>query len=64
MVRRFIVGFLGDESGATAIEYGLVVGFVAMAIFSALAALGGDLDSWFSSFSTDVQDADSQVSRE
>ncbi len=64
MVKRFIVEFLGDESGATALEYGLVLGFVSMAIFSALGALGGDIDSWFSSFSTDVQDAASRVSRD
>ena len=30
-----------DESGATAIEYGLIAGLVAVAIIAALTALGG-----------------------
>ena len=38
MIRRFRV----DESGATAIEYALIVGIMSMAVF-ALAATGGAL---------------------
>ncbi len=57
MVMRFIVGFLVDESGATSIEYGLVLGFVAMAILATLGALGVNVGSLFWSFTTDVQDA-------
>jgi pilus assembly protein Flp/PilA len=34
-----------DESGATAIEYGLIAGFVAIAIVAALTALGGSLNT-------------------
>lgn len=36
-----------DESGATAIEYGLIAGLVAVAIIAALSYLGGELQSLF-----------------
>lgn len=41
--------FLDDESGATAIEYGLIVGLIAVAIIGALTALGGDISELFTS---------------
>jgi pilus assembly protein Flp/PilA len=33
--------FLQDESGATAIEYGLIVGLIALAIVASISAAGG-----------------------
>jgi len=42
-IRRLLV----DESGATAIEYGLIAGLVAVAIIAALSYLGGELQSLF-----------------
>jgi pilus assembly protein Flp/PilA len=39
--------FLKNESGATAIEYGLIAALVAVAIIGALQALGGDLSATF-----------------
>lgn len=33
--------FLKDESGATAIEYGLIVALIALAIFGSVSATGG-----------------------
>lgn len=44
--RRGLRAFLGDESGATAIEYGLIAALVGVAIIVAVAELGvtlGDL---------------------
>ena len=38
---------LADESGATAIEYGLIAGLVAVAIIAALSYLGGELQGLF-----------------
>ncbi len=38
---------LSDESGATAIEYGLIAGLVAVAIIAALSYLGGELQGLF-----------------
>ncbi len=40
--------FLRDESGATAIEYGLIAALVSVAAIGALSALGGSLQSIFS----------------
>ncbi|MEN5364286.1 Flp family type IVb pilin [Brevundimonas intermedia] len=39
-MRRLIGRFLRDESGATAIEYGLICALIFLAIVSAISALG------------------------
>ena len=49
--------FVNDESGATAIEYGLIAGLVAVAIIAALSALGGSLDALFTHVATTVSGA-------
>ena len=41
--------FLKDESGATAIEYGLIASLVAVAIISGAGALGNNLNNTFNS---------------
>jgi pilus assembly protein Flp/PilA len=51
--------FLHEESGATAIEYGLIAGLVAVAIITALTMLGGSLDNLFSDVATQVDGATS-----
>ncbi len=43
-----------DESGATAIEYGLIAGLVAVAIIAALTLLGASLDDLFTDVSTQL----------
>jgi pilus assembly protein Flp/PilA len=43
--------FVRDESGATAIEYGLIAALIAVAIIGALTALGSSLSTTFSSVS-------------
>ena len=40
---NMIKNFVKDESGATAIEYGLIAALVAVAIITALTALGEEL---------------------
>ena len=37
-----------DERGATATEYGLLVGFIALVIIAGVTVFGGTLDSYFS----------------
>lgn len=37
--------FLADEEGASAIEYGLIVGLIAVVLIGVLIALGGGEDS-------------------
>jgi pilus assembly protein Flp/PilA len=39
--------FLKDESGATAIEYGLIASLIAIAIIAVLGTLGGNLSTKF-----------------
>ena len=47
-MRKF-VSLLADESGATAIEYGLIAALIAVAIITAVTTVGTNLKSTFSS---------------
>lgn len=42
-----LVKFWKDEEGATAIEYALIAGLIAVAIIGALTALGTNISSLF-----------------
>ncbi len=53
--------FAGDEGGATSLEYGLIAGFVSVAILSAVVSLGDDVNSIFTSLSTDLDAAASGI---
>ncbi|MEO1700752.1 MAG: Flp family type IVb pilin [Pseudomonadota bacterium] len=44
--------FIKDESGATAIEYGLIAALIALAIIVGAGALGSNLNAKFESIST------------
>ncbi|RUT28193.1 Flp family type IVb pilin [Arsenicitalea aurantiaca] len=46
--------FLKDESGATAIEYGLIAALIAVAIIAAVSILGGGLRETFESINTEL----------
>ncbi len=39
--------FANNESGATAIEYGIIAGVLSLAIVSAASSLGGGMDARF-----------------
>ncbi|MGY9105443.1 MAG: Flp family type IVb pilin [Alphaproteobacteria bacterium] len=43
----FVTRFMNDESGATAIEYGLIAAGVGIAILSGIASLGNGLNTLF-----------------
>jgi len=43
---------INDESGATAIEYGLIAALVSVAAITALTAMGGSLTTMFTAVST------------
>ena len=47
--------FLADESGATAIEYGLIAAGIALAIISAVQGVGTKLSSNFGKISTSLK---------
>ena len=44
--------FIDDESGATAIEYGLIAALIAVGIIAAATTLGGGLSTLFNNIST------------
>ena len=44
---KFVSQFMSDESGATAIEYGLIAALIAVVIISAVTALGSTIKTKF-----------------
>ena len=48
MTMKTIARFLKDDSGATAIEYGLIAALIAVAIIAAATMLGNGLSGLFS----------------
>ncbi|MGY1913970.1 Flp family type IVb pilin [Blastococcus sp. SYSU DS0973] len=46
----------GEEKGATAVEYGLLVGLIAVAIIFTVSLLGGQLESLFGTVSDELSD--------
>jgi pilus assembly protein Flp/PilA len=55
---RSFVDLLKDESGATAIEYGLIAALVSVAAVVTLQALGVSLNSIFGTVSTTLDTAE------
>ncbi|MER8385895.1 Flp family type IVb pilin [Mesorhizobium sp. M0751] len=51
---NLIARFVKDESGATAIEYGLIAALIALAIMVGAGSLGNALNAKFSTISTKV----------
>ena len=51
-MRRIFARLLKDETGATAIEYGLIAGLIALAAISALTNVGKNLSTTFNTVST------------
>ena len=49
---NIISRFFRDESGATAIEYGLIAALIAVVIITGVTAVGTNLSSTFSTLST------------
>ena len=49
--------FLRDESGATAIEYGLIAALVSIAAIAAMGAMGNSLGNMFNAVASELADA-------
>ncbi len=47
--------FLCDESGATAIEYGLIAGLISVVILTALKTIGTRMNTKFTNIGTALQ---------
>jgi len=52
MKLEILKNLINDESGATAIEYGLIAALVSVAAITALTAMGGSLTTMFTAVST------------
>jgi pilus assembly protein Flp/PilA len=54
-VKRTVLNFLSDESGATAIEYGLIAAGISLAIIAIVNGLGTNLNSKFSDINSSLK---------
>jgi pilus assembly protein Flp/PilA len=54
-MKNLIARFVKDESGATAIEYGLIAAGIALAIIAVVNGLGTKLNTQFTSISTSLK---------
>jgi pilus assembly protein Flp/PilA len=51
-MKNLIARFVKDESGATAIEYGLIAAGISLAIIAVVNGLGSNLNTKFTSVNT------------
>jgi len=54
-MKNLVSRFLRDESGATAIEYGLIAAGIAVVIIAAVQLVGTNLNTTFNSVATAVK---------
>lgn len=54
-MRNLLKKFLADQTGATAIEYGLIAAGIALAIIAAVNGLGSNLNGVFSSVNSSLK---------
>jgi pilus assembly protein Flp/PilA len=55
IMKNLLKNFIADESGATAIEYGLIAAGIALAIIAVVNNLGSTLKLKFGSISTSLK---------
>lgn len=53
-MKALIKKFITDEDGATAIEYGLIAALIAVAIITAVRAVGSNLSDTFSTVASNL----------
>jgi pilus assembly protein Flp/PilA len=56
-MKSLFLRFVRDESGATAIEYGLIAAGISVAIIAVVNTLGGQLSNTFSNVSSQLGNA-------
>jgi pilus assembly protein Flp/PilA len=54
-LQRIFLKFLSDQSGATAIEYGLIAAGISLAIIAVVNGLGTNLNDKFTSINTSLK---------
>jgi pilus assembly protein Flp/PilA len=55
IMKNTLTNFLADESGATAIEYGLIAAGIALAIITVVNGMGSKLSAKFGSISSSLK---------
>ena len=55
LMKNVIARFVKDESGATAIEYGLIAAGISLAIIAVVNGLGTNLNTKFTSINTSLK---------
>jgi pilus assembly protein Flp/PilA len=58
-MRILLLGFARDESGVTAIEYGLIAALIAVVIIVAVTSVGTNLSSVFNAIAANLATATS-----
>ena len=51
-MKTLVSRFVKDESGATAIEYGLIAALISVALIAGATTLGGNIGNTFNALST------------
>lgn len=54
-MKKLFQSFTANESGATAIEYGLIAALIAVAAIAAMNTLGGKLNTTFTNVSNNLK---------
>lgn len=58
-MKEQLIQFWKDEEGATAVEYGLIVGLIAAVIVGVVSTLGGDIKDAFQTVVDSLTPSDS-----
>ncbi|GJL99536.1 MAG: hypothetical protein DHS20C07_12160 [Methyloligella sp.] len=53
-MKNLMVRFMNDESGATAIEYGLIAAGISVVIIGTVNSIGGKIGTAFTTINTEI----------
>lgn len=59
-MKKFLARFAADESGVTAIEYGLIAALIAVVIIAAVSNIGTTLNSTFNKVESSLSSANAK----
>ncbi len=54
-MRKMLINFMADENGATAIEYGLIAGLIAIVVITGVTSIGTSLSTSFNAVATSLR---------
>jgi pilus assembly protein Flp/PilA len=57
---KFVARFVKDETGVTALEYGMIAALISLAIVTALGTIGTQLNTTFTNIGTALTNANAQ----